>query len=192
MRHVSDRFTVILDANVLYPFLVRDVLLPLAAAGLYRARWSPDIMEEWSSHLIKAKPERQEKIIKTVDTMNEHFPEAVVEGYEDLIPSLNLPDENDRHVLAAAIKADASVIVTENTRDFPPEVLSKFDIETRTADEFAVDTFELYVTDAVTAMRDMRARYTKPAKTPDELIVSLVACRLVDFANALGPHTGSL
>ena len=82
--------------------------------------------------------------------------------------------------------------MTENTKDFPAKTLSKYDIETRTADEFAVDTFELYVTDAVAAMRSMRSRDNKPAVTADELIVSLVGCGLVDFANALAPHKGSL
>lgn len=188
MRHVADRFTVILDANVLYPFLVRDVLLSLAAAGLYRPRWSRDIMDEWSSKLIETHPDLQVKITETIAKMEEAFPEATVEGYEDLIPTLHLPDENDRHVLAAAIKAGASVIVTENTKDFPPEILSKYELETRTADEFAVDTFQLYVTDALDAIRKMRERHKKPPHNADELIVALVARGLVDFANELAPH----
>lgn len=120
--------------------------------------------------------------------MEEAFPEATVEGYEDLIPTLHLPDENDRHVLAAAIKVGASVIVTENTKDFPPEILSKYELETRTADEFAVDTFQLYGTDAVDAIRKMRERHKKPPRNADELIVALVARGLVDFANELAPH----
>lgn len=188
MRHIADRFTVILDANVLYPFLVRDVLLSLAAAGLYRPRWSRDIMNEWSSELTKARPALKAQIAKTIETMGRAFEEATVEGYEDLIPSIHLPDKNDRHVLAAAIKVDASVIVTENTKDFPPEILSKYDIETRTADEFAVDTFQLYETDAVNAIRSMRKRHKNPPHDPDELIVALVARGLVDFANELVPH----
>lgn len=192
MRHIADRFTVILDANVLYPFLVRDVLLSLAAAGLYRPRWSRDIMNEWSSKLIEARPDLRDKITGTVTTMEEAFEEAMVVGYEDLVASLHLPDENDRHVLAAAIKVGASVIVTENTKDFPPAVLDKYDIETRTADEFTVDTFQLYETDAVSAMQSMRKRHKKPAKTPDELIVALVACGLVDFANELISHKNLL
>lgn len=116
----------------------------------------------------------------------------MVTGYEDLIPSLQLPDKNDRHVLAAAIRVGASVIVTENTKDFPPVILDKYDIETRTAGEFAVDTFQLYETAAVGAMRAMRERYGKPVQTPDELIVALVGCGLIDFANALTPHKESL
>jgi predicted nucleic acid-binding protein len=192
MRHVADRFTVILDANVLYPFMVRDVLLSLAAAGLYRPRWSPDIMREWSSRLIESRPQLEPQIAETVARMGEAFEEAMVEGYEDLIPSLDLPDKDDRHVLAAAIKTGASVIVTENSKDFPPEVLGNYGIETRTADGFAVDTFQLYVTDAVSAMRVMRARYRNPPCTADELIVALVASGLVDFANELVPHKALL
>lgn len=192
MRHVADRFTVILDANVLYPFLVRDVLLSLAAAGLYRPRWSRDIMNEWSTKLIKTRPELKAQITETIKRMGEAFEEATVKGYEDLVPSLHLPDENDHHVLAAAIKVGASVIVTENTKDFPPGILGKYDIETRTADEFAVDTFQLYETDTVSAIRKMRERHKNPPHTADELIVALVARGLVDFANELVPHKNLL
>jgi predicted nucleic acid-binding protein len=107
MRHIADRFTVILDANVLYPFLMRDVLLSSARAGLFRARWSRSIMDEWVRNLISNKPEKERQIHRTASLMNERFPEAVVEDYEALIPSLSLPDEKDRHVLAAAIRAGA-------------------------------------------------------------------------------------
>ncbi len=113
MRHVADRFTAMLDANVLYPFLVRDVLLSLAEAGLYRPVWTAEINAEWSENLIAGKPEREAAIKATIEAMNEAFPEAVTTGYEDLIPSLTLPDNDDRHVLAAAIRSGASVIVTE-------------------------------------------------------------------------------
>ncbi len=97
MRHAADRVTAILDANVLYPFLVRDVLLSLAEAGLYRARWTQRICDEWTSHLIKARPGKERLILNTVALMNRAFPEAMVERYQDSIPSLVLPDADDRH-----------------------------------------------------------------------------------------------
>lgn len=192
MRHIADRFTVILDASVLYPFLIRDVLLCLAEAGLYRPRWSLEIMNEWSSRLIEAKPEKKDRILRTADLMTGAFPEALVGGYQDLVSSLNLPDPNDRHVLAAAIKTGASVIVTENMKDFPAMALAQYDIEARTADEFAVEIFQLYGTDAVTAMRTMRRQYENPSKSPDDLIIALIGSGLVNFAGELGPHRDSL
>src|SRR5665213_919654 len=98
MRHIADHFTATLDANVLYPFLIRDVLLSLADAGLFRPIWSADIQAEWSSHLIAAKPDKETAILRTVAVMNDAFPEAVTDGYQSLIPGLDLSDPNDRHV----------------------------------------------------------------------------------------------
>ncbi len=62
MRCIADRFVVILDANVLYPFRVRDALLRFAEAGLFRARWSPTILDEWRRNLLKRRPELQDSI----------------------------------------------------------------------------------------------------------------------------------
>ena len=107
MRRVADRFVVLLDANVLYSFRVRDVLLRFAEAGLYRARWSRQIIEEWTKNLIRNKPHLKESVQSQVHAMERAFPEAIVEGYEDLIPTIVLPDKNDRHVLAAAIRSGA-------------------------------------------------------------------------------------
>ena len=129
MSEVADRFVVVLDANVLYPFLVRDVLLRFAEGGLYRARWSMQILDEWNAALISDKPALRTSVLSARDAMGRTFPEAMVDGYEYLIPALELPDKNDRHVLAAAIVSGAQHIITENLRDFPPEVLAPFDIE---------------------------------------------------------------
>ena len=106
--------TAVLDANVLYPFLVRDLLLSFAHADLYRPCWSRQIMEEWARKLMARRPEKLEPIRRTVAVMEKAFPEALVAGYEALIDRLELPDIKDRHVLAAAITADAAFIVTEN------------------------------------------------------------------------------
>ena len=144
MSYVSDRFAAILDANDLYPSLKRDVVLSFAASGLFRPRWSAEIMAEWSSRLLTRRPELGENIARTVEHMNQAFPEAPIEGYERLIEALELPDPNDRHVLAAAIKGGAHVIVTENTRDFPEAALRPFEIEIQTTDEFLLSTFELH------------------------------------------------
>jgi len=92
MSHVADRFTALLDANVLYPFWVRDVLLSFAEAGLYRPRWSARIHAEWSQSLLKARPHLAESIARTIRLMDGAFPEAMVEGYETLMEGLPLPD----------------------------------------------------------------------------------------------------
>ena len=191
-HHVADRFTAVLDANVLYPFLVRDVLLSFAWAGLYRPIWTDRINDEWSRNLIAKKPDRAEKIKETVEVMNEAFPEANIEGYETIIESLALPDPDDRHVLAAAIKGHAGIIVTNNTKHFPAATLDGFDVEVSTADEFIVNTFQLYPMDAVAAIRAMRARYASPALSADELKLRIIAAGLVLLAAELDPHLSSV
>ena len=104
--------TALLDANVLYPALLRNVLMYLAVHGLYRPLWSEEIHVEWMTALRREHPDVTERqIARTKRLMNENMPDATVTGYEKLIPSLVLPDTNDRHVLAAAVHGGASVIV---------------------------------------------------------------------------------
>jgi hypothetical protein len=192
MRHIADHFTATLDANVLYPFLVRDVLLSFADVGLFRPIWSADIQCEWSSHLIADKPDKETAILRTVEVMNDAFPEALIDGHEDLIPGLRLPDANDRHVLAAAIRSGSSVIVTENIADFPPAILDLYEIEALTADNFVANVFDLYPTEAIAALRIMRQRYMSPSMTGEELLVALAAAKLVALAGELKLHLASL
>ena len=93
----------LLDANVLYPAELRSFLMYLAVPGVYRAKWSKDIHEEWMSNLLLNRPDlTRAQLERTRDLMDKNAPDALVTGYEDLIPSLSLPDEGDRHVLAAA------------------------------------------------------------------------------------------
>ncbi len=192
MRHVADRFAALLDANVLYPFLVRDVLLSLAEAGLYRPLWTADIQAEWTHHLIEKRPDRADKIKATVALMNEAFPDAVVDNYQDLVPAVTLPDPDDRHVLAAAIRGGANVIVTDNIADFPARTLGKYDLEARTADEFILNTVELYLSDALAALKTMRSRYEAPPLSSEELLQAMLQCGLVTTVAALEPHTAIL
>jgi len=185
VSHVADRFTAILDANVLYPSLKRDVLLSFGEWGLYRPRWTDMIMAEWSKALLANRPDLEKSIPHVVEQMARAFPEALVEGFEALIDSLKLPDPDDRHVLAAAIKVGAHIIVTENKKDFPESILSPLDIEIQSADEFLLSTFELYPNEAEAAVKVMRRRHTNPAHTPDELLTKFTGEGLVRLATAL-------
>jgi len=113
-------FTVVYDACVLYPAPLRDFLLHLAATDLFRARWSEWIHAEWMRNLLAHRPDlSRERLQRTRQLMDQSVPDCLVTGYEGLIDSLNLPDSNDRHVLAAAIRCQASVIVTFNPPDYP-------------------------------------------------------------------------
>lgn len=126
----SPKFKVVLDACVLYPAPIRDILLSLAAEGLFKAKWSDIIQDEWSRNLLKNRKDlKKAQLNQTINAMNLAFPDANVESFKDLIPSINIPDKDDRHVVACAIRCNADLIVTFNVKDFPKKELSKYDIE---------------------------------------------------------------
>ena len=112
-------FVVLLDANVLYPFVLRDFLVTLATTELYQAKWTDRIHDEWTRNLLKQRPELVGALVKTRALMNVAVPDCLVTRYEPLIEGLQLPDPDDRHVLAAAIQCGAQIIVTKNLIDFP-------------------------------------------------------------------------
>jgi len=138
----SNRFTVVLDTNVLFPFEVRDVLLWFAVYELYTPKWSRDIMRELSSALLRHGLQ-EEKVRRLIKKTTAVFPDAMVEGYDSIIETLYLPDFDDRHVLACAIHCKADQIVTNNLQDFPASYLKRFDISVLRADEFLADTIDL-------------------------------------------------
>lgn len=187
MKHIADRFVVVLDANVLYPFRIRDTLLNFYHAGLFRGRWTSKILDEWTSNLLDRKPELKTSIDAQLEAMSKAFPEAMVVGYDDLISALTLPDPNDRHVLAAAIRCGAQHIVTQNLRDFPNDVLEQYSIEAIDADEFLSRTFELYTTEATEILRNMRQNYKNPPFTPSEFVLDLTAKGLPKLASQIRP-----
>jgi len=192
LRHLADRFTVILDANVLYPFRVRDVLLRFYEEGLFRARWTDQIIDEWTRNLIRKQPDLEDSVRAQVEQIRQHFDEAWVWGFEPLIDSLHLPDPGDRHVLAAAIVCGAQHVVTENLKDFPSEILDEFDIEAIDADEFLFRTFQLYPANAVSIFRQMRSDYTNPPYGQGEFILNLTANGLPRTASMLKQYTSDI
>jgi predicted nucleic acid-binding protein len=182
MTEVADRFVVVLDANVLYPFRIRDVLLRFAEAGLFRARWSEQILNEWSASLLTTKPHLEASIRSQCDAMAHAFPEAMIEGHDALIPALDLPDPDDRHVLAAAIRAGAQHIVTANLKDFPAEALAPYGVEAVSPDAFLAATYELYPRQATATLRRMRRAYHKPPMSANELLLDLMRVGLPQLA----------
>ena len=123
-------FTVLVDACVLYPAPLRDLVMHLALADLFRAKWTDRIHEEWIANVLANRPDLSRgQLDRTRMLMDSHVRDALVTGYEPLIDTLALPDRGDRHVLAAAVRCNADLILTFNLRDFPPEVLEPFGIE---------------------------------------------------------------
>ena len=166
----SARYTAILDANVLYPQLVRDTLLSLAVERLYHARWSATIHDEWTRNLAKDRPELAARLPQVVQLMNASVPDCLVTHYEKLVTAIELPDPNDRHVVAAAIAGHADAIVTFNTKDFPAAVLQPYGIEVQHPDEFLMNQLQLQKIPALSAIKKMRARWTNPERPALALI----------------------
>jgi hypothetical protein len=118
-------FIVFYDANVLYPAELRNFLMHLALMGVFRAKWSAEVHEEWIGSLLKNRRDlTRPQLERTRQLMDKAAPDALVTGYEHLIPSLVLPDERDSHVLAAAIHVEASIIVTCNLMNFRPRLFN--------------------------------------------------------------------
>ena len=140
----SVRFTAVLDTNVLYPIIIRDILFWFAHYELYTPAWSKHIFDEWAS-VIKRRNNNlsEQEIFTRLHKANKAFPNAMVNNYESLIEGLKMRDPKDRHVLAAAIKINANVIVTQNLKDFSKDFLQKFSIEAKSPDDFICDIIDL-------------------------------------------------
>lgn len=137
-------FVVVYDACVLYPAPLRDLLLRIALSGLVRARWTGQILDECFSNLAANRPDlSQEALNRTRELMCSAVPDCLVTNYETLANGVPLPDEGDRHVLAAAIRCGAQAIVTFNLKDFPTEPLAAFGIEPKHPDDFVMDAIGL-------------------------------------------------
>jgi hypothetical protein len=132
----SEPPVVVYDACVLYPFHLRNLLVELAVEGFVAARWTDTIHDEWIRSLAKRAGLPRARFIKTRDLMKAVLPEADVRGSESIVPSLTLPDANDRHVLAAAIAARASIILTWNVKHFPASALAPHGVIAKDPDTF--------------------------------------------------------
>ncbi|WP_255568657.1 PIN domain-containing protein [Comamonas sp. NLF-1-9] len=142
---MSSHFTVVYDACVLYPAPLRDLLMHLALSDLYRARWSDMLHDEWTRNVLASRPDlTQEQLNRTRQLMNAHVRDSLVTGFEYLIPSIKLPDPDDRHVVAAAIHSGASLIVTFNLKDFPFDALKPCNLAAQHPDDFIVDLLDLH------------------------------------------------
>jgi predicted nucleic acid-binding protein len=170
----SPNFIVVLDACVLYPAPLRDLLLSCAEAGLYKPKWSSEIQNEWTRKLLLNRPDLTPRQLEsTIRAMNLAFPDANIIDYEKLIKAIHLPDANDRHVLAAAIRSKADVIATFNLKDFPGDILSEFDIESQHPDVVLSNLFDLNKARFIQAFNSQVNRLIFPPKTTNEVLHSL-------------------
>lgn len=157
------RINAVLDACVLYPAPIRDLLLSFAEVGLFKPFWSDKINDEWVRNLLKNRMDLSlAKLQSTVSAMNYAFPDANIEEDNTIIQYLVLPDPNDRHVLAVAIQSNSEIIVTENLKDFPKPLLSLHSITALTPDSFITSLIKQNKFLALSAFENLVKRLKNP------------------------------
>lgn len=172
-------YTALLDACVLYPPTLRDLLLRLGERQLYRPLWSGEILEEMVRSILRDRPDlTAERLARTVDLMREFFPDAEVVGYESLVEAM-ANERRDRHILAAAVKGRADVIVTRNLKHFPAKVLEPFDLDVQDPDNFLLHQFHLTPRIVVAELEEIASTNKLPPRTMSDLL---------DRLNALAPE----
>ena len=167
-------FVVLYDACVLYPAPLRDLLVRLANTGVVRARWSAAILDECFRNLLEHRPDlKPESLQRTRELMTRAVPDCMVVGFEGLIDGLVLPDADDQHVLAAAIRAGAQAIVTFNLDDFPAERLASYNIEAKHPDDFVIDTIDLSPGAVAKVIAEQAGALKSPPRSIPELLDTL-------------------
>jgi predicted nucleic acid-binding protein len=168
------RYTAVLDACVLYPVALRDLLLTLSTEGVYGARWTDQIQEEWVRNLLANRPELSvAALARTTSMMNEAIDDCRITNYEYLVESLTLPDPNDRHVLAAAIVGHADAIVTFNLKDFPEAIAIAHNLEILHPDDFIIAQYDLDHISVLSAVKACRLRLKNPPVSAEDKIAAL-------------------
>jgi hypothetical protein len=183
----------LLDACVLYSAPLRDLMMRLAVARLFQPRWSDEIHDEWMRSILSDRPDdTRESLVRCRELMEEHVPFCLVTDFAWLIPSLTLPDPDDRHVLAAAIHGGAALIVTLNLADFPTSVLAGYSIEALHPDEFVCRLLDENRDGVISAMRLHRLALKKPPKDCGQYLATLEQCGLKETVAKLRSHAAEL
>lgn len=171
---MSTRLTVIFDACVLYPAPLRDLLMRLAMGDLFRARWTDLIHDEWIKNLLKNRPDlKPADLARTRALMDAHVRDCLVTGFEQHIPTVQLPDPGDRHVVAAAIQGRADLIITFNLADFPAGEMKRYNLMAQHPDEFILDLLDLHPARVCGAAASHRKSLRRPPKNVDEYLNTL-------------------
>ena len=164
--------TAVLDANVLFPTILREILTDLAAAGLYRARWSERILGEWSRAVARLGPDAQAVAGAEIALLRLRFPEALVADDGTAAIDLDFPDPADRHVVEAALASGAALVVTANLRDFPQRLMAGLGLRAIHPDAFLLDLHRAApeaVRDALAQAQARAARAGGPMSLPEML-----------------------
>jgi hypothetical protein len=187
----ANRFTALVDACTLANSLKRNLLLTLAEAGFFRLRWSSRILDETERAIEKilrgkGRADAAEHAKRARTALETAFEDAMVSDFDKFMSAADgLPDPNDVHVVTAAIKTRAPMIITENLKHFPPDNLATLNMEAKSAAEFIADTIALDEGRAVAAIRLMRERLNKPGITAEQLLLKMEAEGLQEAVDLL-------
>jgi hypothetical protein len=185
-------FTVVYDACVLYPAPLRDLLIRIGSSGIVRARWSSEILDEMVAAILARRPELQpDNLTRTRELMCEAVPDCLVERYESLIETIDLPDAGDRHVVAAAIRCGAQAIVTFNLKDFPDHVLARWDIEAKHPDEFVMESIDISPAVVVRCLTEQALALRNPPQSVEAVLTTLGKSELVQSCARLRDLLGA-
>ena len=164
--------------------------MSLAVTRLFHARWTEAIHDEWTGNLLQARSDiSQDQLNRTCRVMNRAVPDSIITGYEGLIKTLSLPDQDDRHILAAAIHSGAKLIITFNLKDFPADILSGYGIEACHPDDFIVQLFLEHPDEVLAALKKQRLRLARPAQSVEEFLETLARQRLPQTVKLLRPQS---
>lgn len=154
---------IIFDACIIYSALLRDLLMELALKNIFKAKWTEDIHAEWMRNLLKNRPDLQNSQLDKIRLlMNKSVPDCLIEGYEPIIETISLPDQKDRHVLAAAIHAKVNVILTYNLKDFPKNILGLYNVKVQHPDDFLKSLIEQAPAKFYAAINTVKNRLKNP------------------------------
>lgn len=167
-------FVVVYDACVLYPAPLRDLLIRIAQKGAVRVRWTDLILDECFRSILAQRPDlTPASLARTRELMVDAVADCMVTGHEPLVEALHLPDPEDRHVLAAAIRAGAQAIVTLNLRDFPAHSLGEYEVEAIHPDDFVLDLLDLSPAAVVGAVQEQARALKNPPRTLGDVLDTL-------------------
>ena len=183
----------VLDACVLYSAPLRGLLLNLATNELVKPFWSEDIQNEWMRSLLQNRPDlKREDVERTRRKIEFRLPHGLVLGYESIMPTLVLPDPDDRHVLAVAIRANAEYIVTFNLKDFPHSLLHSYNVEAVSPDEFVLRLIQKIPDRVLRVVKLHRLSLKRPPKTVAEYLATLDKQGLPKTVAFLQQHEGDI
>ncbi|MBV8698199.1 PIN domain-containing protein [Bradyrhizobium sp.] len=183
----------VIDACILYPFHLRNIVVQAAVDRLFEARWTDAIHDEWIRSLTVDLPAIPiERLHATRRLMNDALPTAMVSGYEEHVPKVILPDSKDRHVVAAAINAKASLILTWNLRHFPEHELEKLGLRGMTPDEFLSGLFDKVPDLVVGSLANARQNLSKSRVSGSDFIGILENQKLIQLAKRIERHVSDL